>query len=42
MPEEEVTEIQSIKRTQLTIGGLRMEKANEKGLRQFLGGNSLG
>ena len=31
--EEEVTEIQSIRRTQFTIGGLRMEKANEKGLR---------
>jgi hypothetical protein len=31
--EEEVTEIQIIRRTQLTIGGLRMEKANEKGLR---------
>ena len=31
--EEEVTEIQSIRITQPIIGGLGMEKANEKGLR---------
>lgn len=36
MPEEEVTEIKKHKKNSAYHCGLRMEKANEKGLRQFL------